>query len=174
MATKKYYIGSEGPFLFDDTDLINDPDGDFVGMTRQAFVTGSTMTADNLSVDGAWPVGSVFLSIISTDPATLLGIGIWTRIAEGQFLAGYKAADADFGTLGGTGGLRKHKHTVDPPATNSGGPGAIVSVDNNADASVVDIGSKIHTHSTNISAFNSSEVDHLPPYLTVYIWKRVS
>lgn len=39
MATKKVYIGSVGPFLFDDTNLIDDPDGDFPGETQKALVT---------------------------------------------------------------------------------------------------------------------------------------
>lgn len=39
MATKKYYIGSHGPFLYDDTSLINDPDGDFAGETLKGLTT---------------------------------------------------------------------------------------------------------------------------------------
>ena len=29
----------------------------------------------------AFPVGSVFLAVVATDPATLLGYGTWTQIA---------------------------------------------------------------------------------------------
>lgn len=39
MAERKVYIGSVGPFLFDDADLINDSDGDFSGETYGGFVT---------------------------------------------------------------------------------------------------------------------------------------
>ena len=42
MAIKKVYIGSVGPFLFDDTDLVNDEDGDFPGATQKG-VTVQTM-----------------------------------------------------------------------------------------------------------------------------------
>src|SRR5688572_19805845 len=31
----------------------------------------------------AWPVGSVFLSVVATNPGTLLGFGTWAAIAAG-------------------------------------------------------------------------------------------
>ncbi len=58
----------------------------------------------------AWPIGSVFLSIVSTNPGTLLGYGTWTQIAIGQMLVGFKTADADFGVVEGTGGAKTHTH----------------------------------------------------------------
>lgn len=67
-----------------------------------------------------YPVGSVFTSVVDTDPATLLGFGTWSRIAEGQMLVGYKTGDADFGTVEGTGGAKTasiaHTHSI-----NTGG-----------------------------------------------------
>ena len=39
MAEKKLYIGSVGPLLFDDTDPINDADGDFPDELYHGFVT---------------------------------------------------------------------------------------------------------------------------------------
>ena len=65
-----------------------------------------------LSVAAAWPVGSIFLSAVSTSPATLLGIGTWAQIGQGQMLVGYKAGDADFGTLGATGGTKTVSHAA--------------------------------------------------------------
>jgi len=47
MAIKKVYIGSIGPFLFDDTDTINDPDGDFAGQTQRALTTDGSTMSDN-------------------------------------------------------------------------------------------------------------------------------
>ena len=38
MAEKKIYIGSQGPFLYDDADDVDDPDGDFAGQTQRAIV----------------------------------------------------------------------------------------------------------------------------------------
>lgn len=43
MAEKKIYIGSVGPFLFDDDDPIDDPDGDFTGVHQKALVSDKQM-----------------------------------------------------------------------------------------------------------------------------------
>lgn len=39
MALRKVYIGSVGPFIYDDTDLVDDPDGDFSGYTQKSVLT---------------------------------------------------------------------------------------------------------------------------------------
>jgi hypothetical protein len=44
----------------------------------------------------------VFLSVVSTNPATLLGIGTWTQIAGGQAIFGQ--GSAPFDVAGNTGG----------------------------------------------------------------------
>jgi len=53
MALKKIYIGSFGPSLYDDTDDVDDVDGDFSGKTQQALVTdGAADVEGDLSVGG--------------------------------------------------------------------------------------------------------------------------
>jgi microcystin-dependent protein len=54
----------------------------------------------------AWPVGSVFISVVNTNPATLLGFGTWAAFAAGRVLVGLDAGDADFDTLEETGGAK--------------------------------------------------------------------
>lgn len=39
MAEQKIYIGSVGPMLYEDTDLLDDPDGDLSGATKQGITT---------------------------------------------------------------------------------------------------------------------------------------
>jgi len=46
MAIKKVYIGSVGPFLFDDAAGVNDVDGDFAGQAQQAVLTDGAISAD--------------------------------------------------------------------------------------------------------------------------------
>lgn len=46
MALQKIYIGSVGPFLYEDTDLINDVDGDFAGEDRNALSTGGQLLVE--------------------------------------------------------------------------------------------------------------------------------
>lgn len=57
-------------------------------------------------VSEAWPVGSVFISVVSTNPNTLLGYGTWTSIGAGRVLVGIDSGDADFDVVEETGGSK--------------------------------------------------------------------
>ncbi len=54
----------------------------------------------------AYPVGSVFIAVVSTNPNTLLGYGTWAAIAAGRVLVGLDSGDADFDTVEETGGAK--------------------------------------------------------------------
>jgi hypothetical protein len=54
----------------------------------------------------AFPVGSVFLSVVSTNPATLLGYGTWSAFGQGRMLLGWNTGDTDEAT----GGAATHTH----------------------------------------------------------------
>jgi len=58
----------------------------------------------------AFPVGAVFLAVVSTNPATLLGYGTWTQIAAGKMLVGQDTDDAAFDVAEETGGAKTHTH----------------------------------------------------------------
>jgi len=54
----------------------------------------------------AFPIGSVFIAVVSTNPATLLGYGTWSAFGAGRVLVGLDAGDADFDTAEETGGAK--------------------------------------------------------------------
>jgi hypothetical protein len=60
------------------------------------------------------PVGSLFLTIVATDPSDIssLGFGTWALYAEGQALVGFKQGDANFGTVGVPNGTKQVTPTV--------------------------------------------------------------
>ena len=55
----------------------------------------------------AYPVGSIYLSTSSANPATVLGGGTWERIAQGRTLIGEGTSDQTF-SAGKTGGESRH------------------------------------------------------------------
>jgi hypothetical protein len=56
----------------------------------------------------AFPVGSVFLSIVATSPSTMLGYGIWVQFAQGRMLVGVNQGDGDFASPEQVGGEKAH------------------------------------------------------------------
>jgi hypothetical protein len=63
MAIKKVYIGSIGPFEYDDSEDIDDIDGDFVGEKKQALRSNGVVQG----AAGTFPGGSSGSFTIVTD-----------------------------------------------------------------------------------------------------------
>jgi hypothetical protein len=62
------------------------------------------------------PVGSIYISTVSTNPNTLFGFGTWTAFGAGKVIVGQDTGDSSFNTLEETGGskdatLVSHSHT---------------------------------------------------------------
>ena len=69
----------------------------------------------SVNLQNAYPVGSVYLSVLATNPATLLGFGTWTQIAQGRALVGQDSGDTQFDVAEETSGAK----TVAAAGTNS-------------------------------------------------------
>lgn len=121
-----------------------------------------------------YPVGSIYMSINSTSPATLFG-GTWQRIEDTFLLAAGSTYAA-----GATGGEAAHTLTVDQMPSHYHGIGFATTA-----------GEALGFGLTQTPAFqnrvivsgNSSNTwgnggnqahNNMPPYLAVYMWKRVA
>lgn len=96
-----------------------------------------------------YPVGSVFIAVVDTNPATLLGYGTWSAIGAGRVLVGYDSGDADFNAAEKTGGAK----TVACAGSNANESAHTHSVTSNV--SVNDHAS--HTHTVNPNTGSSTQ-----------------
>ena len=109
------------------------------------------------SLSSVWPVGSIYMSVNSTDPSTLFG-GTWVRFGEGRVLVSVTSGDTDFNTSGKTGGEKAHTLTAGELASHSHGLNNHTHVHGNHSHTVGNQ-SASHTHSamslTAISAMSA-------------------
>ena len=127
-------------------------------------------------VSAAWPIGSVFTSVVATNPATLLGFGTWSAIAAGRVLVGLDSGDTDFDTAEETGGAK----SVQASAQTFTGTKGTTSTNN---GSAVKVGTSSanaaptsHTHTLTPTGTNTpgAATSVVQPYFVVYFWKRTA
>lgn len=68
-----------------------------------------------------WPVGSVFMSVVSTNPNTLLGGGTWVAWGTGRMPIAIDTGDADFNVVEETGGAKTVALTAAQNGTHNHG-----------------------------------------------------
>ena len=76
-------------------------------------MTGLTQLERKVSIldsrlsNNVWPVGSIFLSAVSTNPSSLLGFGTWSVFGAGKMLIGLDSGDTDFDAAEEVGGAKQ-------------------------------------------------------------------
>lgn len=126
----------------------------------------------SLILEAVYPIGSIYMSVNNTSPATLFG-GTWEAI-QGKFLLGADSGAYKAGTTGGeathtltTSEMPSHNHAVYYPnagADDHSAPGNYP--DGPSDSTYYAVGSY-----TSIEGGGKAH-NNMPPYLAVYIWKR--
>lgn len=138
----------------------------------EAFVNNARSTF----IDAIYPVGSIYMSVNNTSPANLFG-GTWTPIKDTFLLAaGSKYA------AGSTGGEATHTLTTSEIPSHSHSKNAQTSGNEASGYGLMyggnqGFGNRVFVtgsqNGQNTGSTGSGKAhNNMPPYLTVYMWKR--
>jgi len=150
--------------------------------TTQVATTAFVTTAINNINTEAFPVGSVFISVVSTNPATLLGYGTWSAFAQGKMLVGLNSSDTDFDTVEETGGAKTHTLTVDEMPSHAHDVVGITSRQDTWNEPILssiglageDTGSTTTDSGFTVATGGGSAHSIMNPYIVTYMWKRTA
>lgn len=159
--------------------VYSDEDNNDIQITKGGVLkpSASTVLADWSAIMGlVYPIGIVVTLGVSTNPATLLGIGTWTAIA-GKVIVGIDAGQTEFDTLDETGGAK----TVTLTAAQSGLPAhshGLASHLIGSGGSNISAGSQSSSNPTNTNSNTAEDAaeahSNLQPYIVKYVWQRTS
>lgn len=65
-----------------------------------------------VTLDQVYPIGSIYMSAVSTNPATLFGFGTWAAFGAGRVPVGFDAGQSEFDAAEKTGGAKTHTLTA--------------------------------------------------------------
>ena len=144
----------------------------------------------------AWPVGSVYIAVDSTDPATRFGGGTWSAFGAGRVLVGLDSGDTDFDAAEETGGAKTvtltgaqsglpqhthiqdaHSHVENNNSATTGGLAGWAARDTSTNTPVATGYSTATTVAVNQDAgpANAAQAHtNVQPYIVVYMWKRTA
>lgn len=158
----------------------------------QTLTDSSTALATTAFVQAVkaslFPIGAIYTAIVSTNPGTLLGFGTWTAFGAGRVMVGYDSSNTLFDAAEETGGsadsiVISHTHSI----TDSGHSHAISNSSSSSGTGVGGASPAVSPGSTSLGTTNSATTGisisstgssgtnaNYQPYITVFMWKRVS
>ena len=146
-----------------------------------------------------YPVGAIYISTTNVDPADLFGFGTWARFAQGSTLVGVQVEalpgfpldpDFNFSATFQRRGAKTHTLTLSqtPAHTHDAHHGTFNSGVHGTSSTATGVFSRVRDNSgENISNNGGARVtinaphntvgsghahNNLPPYITVFIWRR--
>lgn len=152
-------------------------------------LTGGYMVKPTLLINGAdilemiWPIGSVYTSYINKNPGDLFGLGSWERI-KGRMVVGVSESESEFSNVGKTGGeknhvlstneMPRHGHTesvgIKNASSEARGYGLTQTGAFRDRVIVNNSGRPTYTGSVGGGAAHNN----LPPYIALYMWRRIA
>lgn len=159
------------------------------------------MTAASV-LASAYPVGCIYTTTVSTNPATVFGFGTWEAFGSGKVLIGLDAGQTELDSVEETGGsstiseanLPSHSHAAGTLAAanesahthaeqffSTGSAGGNVQIGTGPNGTLAQIGAMVtgagsaHTHTISGSTGTiGSGTKYLQPYIVVYFFKRTA
>ena len=127
------------------------------------------------NVSPAFPIGGIFISVVATDPATLLGYGTWTAFGTGRTLVGIDTGQTEFDVVEETGGEKTHTlSTAELPAHRHGVTAGGLTQHGGANVKLQTAGGSNTWDNETEDAGSGTAHNNLQPYIVVYMWKRTA
>lgn len=160
--------------------------------TQNAFeINMDTQFTGEVTINGKsifdliYPIGSIYISVNSMNPADLFG-GTWVAWGQGRLVAGVNTSDSSFNYAEKTGGSWSHLHTLNSGAAMIGSDQGLVDTlafshsQNGSLAgttyTVRGTGAakqSVRSHNTALTG-TTDYASHMPAYITCYMWKRTA
>lgn len=144
-----------------------------------------------ISLLDVYPVGAIYISVVSTSPATLFG-GTWSAFGAGRVLVGIDGTNEAFDTVEETGGaethtlteaeIPSHTHTQNSHthawnnffrSSTSGSQTGFVAYSQDTSSTLTNATVPAAT-AVNQNTGGGGAHNNLQPYITVYMWKRTA
>ena len=180
---------------------LNKMDGVTATTAELNLLAGATQLG--VIMTAIYPVGHVYTSVVSTNPASLLaGMSgtTWVAFGSGKTLIGLDSGDADFNAPEETGGAKNvnsttgshtltesqmpsHRHeTIHGHASGSGRPNSFTGISGNVGGNNFGGGTTDDAWGTSYSKNTGGNSGHthtmanstVQPYIVVYFWKRTA
>ena len=162
---------------------------DKTSIKENPVAEANKVTAENINEikkainDLIFPIGSIIINASELfDPNSSYG-GTWEQFARGKTLIGVDDTDSDFNTSEMTGGEKTHKLTIEELAKHNhrGNPIYYTNSTSHKHSKMSGKLAEAPENGQDGGVFASNDLvgsdkphNNLPPYITVYFWKRIA
>lgn len=159
---------------------------DGLGNVIQPGVIGDILTSTGPStppqfvppvvvVNNSWPIDSIFIGAIPTNPSIMLGFGTWIPFATGRVLVGFDITQPEFDTAGEMGGEKEHTLTLPEIPSHSHTQAFTTNPTVGSEGSMGSDGPSDEgfVGETQVSGGGLAH-NNLQPYIVVFMWKRTA